>query len=699
MQESVKDRLKVRVVIPTRGKVGILRNCLASLFKTIDAQDVADVHVVVMEQGASGKAMIDAEFAARAELLWQPSEDGWSFSKINNTGAAWERSEHPYDFILLLNNDTVSKKGFLTAQLKAMAEHPDVGVCGAKLLFPQKTIQHIGVAFRGDGLPYHLGWGKPDDGTYAPADRDDYYDAVTFACVLIRSQVWDEVGGLDEAYHFNYEDIDFCLKAREKGWRSFIPCEAVLIHLESQSSEARQTTQHSVQRNLQILRDRWIMSGKADKLLSIRIDKKVAALRDDRMNILMIPSARYAGVPWWRMTLPAQKIAKKGLANIVSLYPGEDEKRFMQLVDKCHVLATQGFWSDWVWRLAALGGRRGFGMVYDYDDHPIYISPYAQAYRTFGVKEFYLTSGNGDKVWLWRDGENGFDVERNKENRQRQVEIFHLVDMVTTTTPRLSKYFQTLNKNVTILPNSIDFDIWKPMDGLFERRSGPVRIGWHGGDNHFHDIMAIGEQLVRFVNTHDVRLVLFGAYYRGALKSLDPNKVEEHEWTHVDAFPYKLASLGIDVGIVPLADPTAPEMEFGAFKSNIKWLEYSALKIPAVVVNADPYSDCVDGETALVYNTPDEFEEKLARLCGDAPLRKRLAMRANAFIHDKYDLDKNCEKWVEAYASVARNFGEAPAVEVPLEPEEEADRLAGGNAVSEGSVVPFPTVAQAAVAR
>jgi hypothetical protein len=515
---------------------------------------------------------------------------------------------------------------------------------------------------------------------------------VTFACVLIRRSLWVEIGGLCEDYFFNYEDVDFCLKAREKGIRSWVQHTAVVTHLEGQSGDSRTTDKHSIWANLRILRDKWIASGKIDELCNIKINQVAGTLRDDRLNIGFLPSSKEAGVPWWRIALPARKLAKLGLANIQMLYGDTNEAKLNEAVDSADVLVVQGFWSEWAHSLAAMRDHRPFGMAYDYDDHPLHISPFAQAYRVFGTREIECQNKyTGKKFWLWRDGEYGFDVARNLEARAKQLEIFHMVDLVTTSTVPLAGYFKTLNPSVAVLPNCIDFDIFRHQFTLWERTPGPVRIGWHGGDNHFHDIEEMGPAIVDFVNNNDVRLVLFGAFYRGALLGIDESKVEEQEWAHIEAFPYKLATLGIDVALIPLADEAKPLMAFNASKSAIKFYEYSALRIPSVVQagrRAYPDDECMDGVNCLRFSTGEEMKEHLGRLVADAALRHRLGTAALDWVRGHRDLEKEAPRWLAAYQKIARNEPlvkeEEEAVEGPA-PEEEL-RDPGSSAVAEGSV-------------
>jgi GT2 family glycosyltransferase/glycosyltransferase involved in cell wall biosynthesis len=673
---------KVSVIVPTRGKPRLVQNCLTALFR---AAGKVPLEVVVMEQGGDEcSAFLAIDFADKP-VVRLVSEEGWSFSEINNAGALATDGE----FLLLLNNDTIPKPGFLQAMVDETAD-PTVGIVGSKLLFPNRTIQHIGVGLRQDGVPYHIGYGKADDGTFEPANRTDEYPAVTFACALIRRTVWDALGGLDPIYFFNYEDTDFCLRALEAGHRSVMAHRSVVIHLEGQSQESRGTEKHSRNRNLGIFGERWVAtkdedgSCRMERATGLRLMRQAGTFRSDRRNIAFIPGGRKAGVPWWRIELPARKLAKLGLANIQLLYGDMEEGKLRDALQAADIAVFQGFATDWIVKIAGMGGLRNWPLIYDYDDHPVHMSPFSQAFRTFGCQEIKLQQKrDGKEFWLWRDGENGFDLKRNRENRNNQLMAFHLADLVTTTTLPLHAYFKTLNENVTVLPNAIDFDLFRHPFTLFERRPGPIRIGWHGGDNHFHDIASIAKELVAYVNNHDVQLVLFGAFYRGPLAGIDESKVVEEEWVDVEAFPFKLAALGVDVAIIPLADERQPHMRFNEFKSELKFLEYSAMRVPALVTGlAAAYGVCSDGDNALTYATGEEFTEKLHQLCTDADLRLRLGTAALDWVHEHRDLEKLAPRWLQIYEQAIDQFAEKRQAA--------ADEIEAAETEAASNVVDFP---------
>lgn len=658
---------KISVVIPTRGKPTMLRKCLENLR---EYSGHLNMQVIVVEHETEVAAEIiddlrpkdEPDSWKRIEARNRPDYEH-SFSTLNNLGV----QESDGNFILLLNNDVFIRKGTLDAMLKVFEEKKDVGLVGAKLLFPDRRIQHIGILFNRFGVPYHIGYEREDGPDYPTSQRSDYFDALTFALCMVKREVFDELNGMDTAYHFNYEDVDFCLRAKECGWRCYMTCEAVAIHMENRSSEWRVTKKHSVHRNLKVFEAKWIENKRLDELIDQTTETRYGPFHDDKLNILFLPASQKAGISWWRMHLPADMIRAKHLANVQFVYSGSmNERDVMDVMGNAHITVWQGQYGHGVRRLAELGKERSFRMAYEYDDHPIYLSPFAQVYQKLGTQEIKLEAKDGSETWLWRDGEGGFHLQRNREQRQQQLETMAMCDAMTTTTHSLADYFRTFSPDVYVLPNCIDFDRYPKLYDLYERKPGPVRIGWWGGDNHWHDVSQIGPWLVEYVNSHNVKLVLIGAHYQGPLRGLDPNKVEFHSWVSVDAFPTKLASAGIDVTVIPLASPNLPHMGFNRYKSEIKWLEASVCKWPSLVqAGVEPYSACIDGDNALTFSSKDEFLEKLDMLAKDADLRRTIAERGYEWAYENRNLEKEIYRWMDAYTRIVsggrEDMGTAPA--------------------------------------
>jgi GT2 family glycosyltransferase len=120
-------------------------------------------------------------------------------------------------------------------RMQAQAERPEMGVVGALLLYPDRTIQHAGVVV-GDGcLPTHLGHGLKDSPYWPWLRITREVTAVTAACLALRREVWDQLGGFDLRFPSSYNDVDLCLRARERGYQILLEADAVLIHHESRS--------------------------------------------------------------------------------------------------------------------------------------------------------------------------------------------------------------------------------------------------------------------------------------------------------------------------------------------------------------------------------------------------------------------------------------------------------------------------------
>ena len=166
-------------------------------------------------------------------------EGAFNYSAINNLGAANASGE----YLLLLNNDvTADSKDFLSSMV-SYAMRPDVGAVGARLLYPDRTVQHAGVLIGFGGMAGHLfkGEREREPGYMCRSITTTDVSAVTAACLLVKESVYESVGGLDEAFRVAFNDIDFCLKIRSKGLLIVYDAEAVLIHAESKSRGAENT--------------------------------------------------------------------------------------------------------------------------------------------------------------------------------------------------------------------------------------------------------------------------------------------------------------------------------------------------------------------------------------------------------------------------------------------------------------------------
>lgn len=221
----------VSIIIPTRNGEHLVRQCIESILaKTA----YPDYEIILVNNGSYDPAARDcfADLADQGKVRLLREDGPFNYSRLNNRAAREAKGE----VLVLLNNDTeVISPGWLS-EMVSLALLPQVGTVGAKLLYPDGTIQHGGVVMGVGGCASHihcrLAGNAP--GYFGRAQLLQMYTAVTAACLAVRKIVFDEVGGLDEdGLKVGYNDVEFCLKLRKQGyWNVWTPF-AELIHHES----------------------------------------------------------------------------------------------------------------------------------------------------------------------------------------------------------------------------------------------------------------------------------------------------------------------------------------------------------------------------------------------------------------------------------------------------------------------------------
>lgn len=226
---------RVSILIPTCDHIRDLETCVGSIYAHTT---YPDFEIILIENNSKRPETFRAYERLQKEhpddlkvLTWQGT--GFNYSALNNFGAQAATGE----YLLLLNNDTEVITPRWLEEMVMYAQQKRVGCVGAKLLYPDDTIQHAGVGFGIGGVAGHLH-------KYFPASSDGYMGrlnyvqdvyGVTAACLLIRKEVYDEVGGLDESFAVAFNDVDFCVRVRQAGYTNVFTPFAQLYHYESKS--------------------------------------------------------------------------------------------------------------------------------------------------------------------------------------------------------------------------------------------------------------------------------------------------------------------------------------------------------------------------------------------------------------------------------------------------------------------------------
>jgi hypothetical protein len=202
---------------------GRLRKCLQSLKPGLDSRHEV---IVVAHQAGDGPALdrIAQEFGARPVRY----EGAFHFGIMNARGVQEARG----DAICLLNDDVTPITPDWLERMLAQCSRPGVGIAGALLLYPDGSVQHAGLAVGGLYRPAHLGRFQRETPYWPWLRMTREVTAVTGACMAMRRAVWDELGGFDRRFPVNYNDIDLCLRAGERGYRILLEARALLTHEE-----------------------------------------------------------------------------------------------------------------------------------------------------------------------------------------------------------------------------------------------------------------------------------------------------------------------------------------------------------------------------------------------------------------------------------------------------------------------------------
>ena len=262
LQPALTERPSVSIVIPTAGtlrdvrgeEVTLVTHCVRSIVAT-STYDNYEI-VVVADRSVGDDTLDDLQKLAGERLKVVPYLRPFNYSEKINVGVIASRGEH----VLMLNDDMEVIAPDWIERMLMYSRQPGIGAVGAKLFFGDGTIQHAGVVFlpSGPGHTYR-GFAGDYDGFYANARVVGNYTAVTGACTMSRREVFDEVGGLTPRLPINFNDMDYCLKLRFKGYRVVLDPDVRLYHFESSSRDTKvREWEH------QILDDRWLWTFDPD---------------------------------------------------------------------------------------------------------------------------------------------------------------------------------------------------------------------------------------------------------------------------------------------------------------------------------------------------------------------------------------------------------------------------------------------------
>lgn len=268
------------------------------------------------------------------------------------------------------------------------------------------------------------------------------------------------------------------------------------------------------------------------------------------------------------------------------------------------------------------------------------------------VKHYSDLVSKGEIEGTFLENQDGlfFVQDSGRNKRDVVIALAQGVDAMTVSTQELKEIYKPFCKNIYVLPNSIDSEVWKVKKKRLN--NGKIRIGWAGGGHHYWDLWEVWGVLKTILDLYPN--VEF--HYM----NIRPDFLEEHPkcfWhpgTFVDKYPQAVADMDLDIAIAPLK-----KTKFNAGKSNLKWLEYSMLDLPIIATDWHPYR-CIENKVdGILCKNDKEWLSALKKLIENPAERAKLAQNAKKRVLKEYNAKTNGKLWDEAYKDIwQRTLGE-----------------------------------------
>ena len=246
----------VSIIIPNKDQSEALKKCLDSIREKTSYRNY---EIIIVENNSEEPETFAFYKKIAGEKIKIVTWEGeFNYSAINNFGVRHARG----DYLLLLNNDVEIINGDWLTEMLSHCQRKEVGIVGAKLYYPDNTIQHAGIIIGIGGVAGSVFVGLPRafSGYLHKASIQLDLSAVTAACMLVKRSVFEQVGGLEEKLKVAFNDVDFCLRVREKGYLVVYDPYAELYHYESKTRGAEDTKEkiRRFQTEIEYMRSHWI---------------------------------------------------------------------------------------------------------------------------------------------------------------------------------------------------------------------------------------------------------------------------------------------------------------------------------------------------------------------------------------------------------------------------------------------------------
>lgn len=355
------------------------------------------------------------------------------------------------------------------------------------------------------------------------------------------------------------------------------------------------------------------------------------------MRVLFIPTAN-SGITYWRMFNFAQAMNRQGIAEADFLWWQKD-------LNEIHPWQYQV--TEAVTKHAILGEMNH--CVQNADVVIMGMVHTRAALETFyAIKDAYpdkpVLADIDDNI-LSTPTYNPADAFYHPGSMFRGVAVdqFKAADGIICSTPYLAELYSDFG-DTYVVTNAIDRRAWQNL----KRKNKPgIRIGWAGGASHDEDLAILKPAVDAVLKARPEAKFVFVHGIPAFFKNRDGVECV-HRFARIDKYPAFLAAMDFDIGLAPLVDNA-----FNRGKSNLRWLEYSALGIPTVASRVGHFAETIqDSQDGLLADSPEAFTAAILRLVEDRELRRNMGATAKARIDADFDADKTAAAYVEVLRGI-----------------------------------------------
>ncbi|BEV72222.1 MULTISPECIES: glycosyltransferase [unclassified Paludibacterium] len=638
VEYPVEGQPLVSIVIPNRDKLEFLQPCLESLFAKTAYQHF---EVLVVDNQSQDPDVLDyyervvAEYPDRVRVVSYDAP--FNFSAQCNLGAGAARG----DYVLLLNNDIEIVQPEWLERLLMHAQHSEVGAVGAKLVYPETgMVQHGGIVL-GNGqimlaIGNHYGMDcKLDDPGYMNRNQCDMsLSGLTGACLLVRRDVYQEVGGFNEELSVLFNDIEFGLRISRAGYKLLWTPYAILVHHHGMSVNARladpieqgRFAERSKREHMYMF-EHWMKELANDRAYNRNLTLRNTPLTiehgipytwdpefTERPRILAAAIAGGSGE--YRVVQPLRALAVAGKAQVCCIRMEQNRN----LMPK--PLEIERMNPD------VLVSQNGFNDMH-LETSRFYREFFPEKLRIVTIDD--LLTDLPEKSSLYKHIKANF-----RDARRRMRECLALVDRAIVSTEPLAEACRDLIGDVRLVPNRLNKEMWWNLRS--KRSVGPKpRVGWVGAQQHQGDLEII-QEVVR-ATADEVDWVFMGMWP----KELEDLIKVKRNWVAFKDYPGTMASLNLDLAIAPL--------EVNAFnesKSNLRLLEYGAMGWPVVCTDIYPYQTN-QAPVKRVPNTVEAWTDAIRERVHDLDAAYREGDALREWVGRHYLLEDHLDEWVQAF--------------------------------------------------